>query len=160
MLHRFEIRTNWTGNNGTGTSGYTTYKRDHEIEGLYKQTVIPCSSSPDFRGDPHRYNPEELLVASLSACHMLWMLHLCAEAGILVTSYTDHASGSMKLNPDGSGQFEEAVLKPLITITDGSRIDDVLALNTRAHSMCFIACSVNFPVRHEPQVRAVASCTL
>jgi organic hydroperoxide reductase OsmC/OhrA len=153
MLHRFEIRTNWTGNTGTGTSAYNAYKRDHEVEGLYKQSVIPCSSSPDFRGDPKRYNPEELLVASLSACHMLWMLHLCADAGITITSYSDHASGSMKLNPDGSGQFEEVVLKPLITITDAARINETSALNDSAHRMCFVARSVNFPVRHEPQIR-------
>jgi len=150
--HRFEVQTTWTGNTGEGTANYRAYRRDHEITGAKKAAPIPCSSDPAFRGDASRYNPEELLVASLSACHMLWMLHLCADAGIVVTAYFDPASGTMTLNPDGSGRFTEVTLRPALTITDASRTADTQALHSRAHELCFIANSVSFPVRCEPSV--------
>ena len=95
---------------------------------------------------------EELLVSALSSCHMLWMLHLCADAGIVVTDYVDEAIGTVKVNPDYSGEFSEVVLRPTITITDAARVDDAKALNAKAHAVCFIARSVNFAVRHEPTV--------
>jgi organic hydroperoxide reductase OsmC/OhrA len=103
-----------------------------------------------FRGDEKRYNPEELLVAALSACHMLWFLHLCADAGIIVTEYRDPAYGTMQLQPDGSGQFSEVVLQPEIQLADAARYAETAALHERAHDLCFIARSVNFPVRCEP----------
>jgi len=152
--HHFNVRTAWTGNTGQGTAGYRAYTRDHEIGGLLKTAAILGSSDPAFRGDATRYNPEELLVAALSACHMLSMLHLCADAGIVVTSYADDASGTMTLDADGSGRFREAVLKPHMTITDAGRIRDAEALHHRAHQLCFIANSVNFPVRFEASVDA------
>jgi len=148
--HKFQLRTSWTGNTGKGTADYRSYKRDHEIAGDGKQASIPCSSGPVFRGDGARYNPEELLIGSLSACHMLWMLHLCADAGIVVTEYSDAASGVMSEEPDGGGRFTEVTLNPRITITDEARIPDVEALHVKAHELCFIARSVNFPVRHLP----------
>jgi organic hydroperoxide reductase OsmC/OhrA len=146
-LHKYEVRTTWTGNTGEGTADYRAYKRDHEISGEGKLTAIPGSSDPVFRGDSRRYNPEELLVGALSACHMLWMLHLCADAGITINAYSDMASGVMAEEPDGSGRFTEVTLRPAITITDATRVQDVEALNARAHELCAMANSVNFPVR-------------
>jgi organic hydroperoxide reductase OsmC/OhrA len=150
--HRYKIQTRWTGNQGSGTSDYRAYRRDHEISAPGKSATISGSSDRHFRGDSSRYNPEELLVASLSTCHMLWMLHLCAIAGIVMTDYSDEAEGVMRENPDGSGQFVSVTLRPRITISDGARVDEALALNHRAHELCFIARSVNFPVGHEPVV--------
>ncbi|HYL72674.1 MAG TPA: OsmC family protein [Bryobacteraceae bacterium] len=146
--HKFQLQTTWTGNAGQGTADYRAYKRDHEISGDGKQAPIPGSSDPVFRGDGSRYNPEELLVGSISACHMLWMLHLCADAGIVVTEYSDAASGMMAEEPDGGGRFTEVTLHPRITITDETRIAEVEALHAKAHELCFIARSVNFPVHH------------
>jgi organic hydroperoxide reductase OsmC/OhrA len=152
--HHFELQTQWTGNTGEGTANYRAYKRDHEISGARKSAPILGSSDPAFRGDPARYNPEELLVGSLSTCHMLWMLHLCAEAGITITEYTDRATGVMDEDAEGSGRFTEVTLRPRMTITDESKIAQATALQERAHHLCFIANSVNFPVRCEPEVVA------
>ena len=155
--HRYRIVTTWTGNRGTGTSDYRSYSRDHEICGPKKATALLGSSDPKFRGDAARYNPEEMLVASLSACHMLWVLHLCAEAGITVTDYVDEAEGAMVENADGSGEFTEVILRPQMKILEPDRQDKAIALHRRAHSLCFIARSVKFPVRHEPVVSVAAS---
>jgi organic hydroperoxide reductase OsmC/OhrA len=150
--HTYRLTMTWTGNLGTGTSGYRAYSRNHEYAADGKLTTIHGSSDPAFRGDASRYNPEELLVASLSSCHMLWLLHLCADAGIVVTDYRDEAEGTMRENTDGSGEFSRVVLRPRMTITDASRIEEAKALHHRAHAMCFIARSVKFAVEHEPQV--------
>lgn len=152
--HHYRITTTWTGNLGTGTSDYRAYSRNHEITIAGKIASLPGSSDAVFRGDPARYTPEELLVASLSACHMLWFLHLCAEAGIVVTEYEDSASGEMSEHADGSGEFIRVVLRPRVVITDSASIADAMALHARAHQRCFIARSVNFPVQHEPVVVA------
>ena len=151
-VHHFTATVTWTGNQGTGTSTYRAYSRDYEIMGDGKSATIAGSSAPVFRGDKSRYNPEDLLIASLSACHMLWVLHLCAEAKITVVDYVDTASGTMTLNPDGSGQFSEVVLRPRITVMQAGREADIAAISEKAHHLCFIARSVNFPVRHEPTV--------
>jgi organic hydroperoxide reductase OsmC/OhrA len=157
--HHYRLTTTWTGNLGTGTSDYRAYSRDHEIAIAGKSAPLAGSADAAFRGDPSRYTPEELLVASLSACHMLWFLHLCADAGIVVTEYEDAASGVMSENvvpgPDaGSGEFTRVILRPRAVITDSARIADATALHARAHALCFIARSVNFPVEHEPVVVA------
>ena len=154
--HHYQLKTTWTGNRGSGTSAYRAYSRDHEISGEQKRASIFASSDPAFRGDGSRYNPEELLVASLSACHMLWVLHLCAEAGIVVTAYEDSPVGTMRENQDGSGEFIAVVLHPRMTITDASKIEQARALHHRAHQMCFIARSVNFQVSHEPEMVVVS----
>jgi organic hydroperoxide reductase OsmC/OhrA len=154
-MHTFELTTTWTGNTGAGTTDYKSYSRNHEISGRGKASPVQGSSDPRFRGDGSRYNPEELLVGSLSACHMLWMLHLCADSGIVINTYVDHAIGEMAMNADGSGQFTCVTLRPEITIADASRIPQVEALHHCAHDLCFIARSMNFPVRTEP--RTVAS---
>ena len=146
-LHYYRVQTTWTGNTGQGTADYRAYKRDHEILIAGKTRPILGSSDAAFRGDPSRYTPEELLVSTLSSCHMLWMLHLCADAGITVTAYSDQACGVMAVNGDGSGRFTEVTLHPVMTITDPGRIREAEALHAKAHELCFIANSVNFPVR-------------
>jgi organic hydroperoxide reductase OsmC/OhrA len=150
--HTYRITTQWTGNSGSGTANYRTYSRDHQISAPGKAASINGSSDPHFRGDGSRYNPEELLVASLSTCHMLWVLHLCADAGIVITGYSDDATGVMAENEDGSGQFTKVLLRPRMAITDRARIEEAGAIHSRAHHLCFIARSVNFPVEHEPVI--------
>jgi organic hydroperoxide reductase OsmC/OhrA len=147
--HRYAVDVEWTGNRGTGTSAYRAYGRDHVMTAPGKPT-IPGSSDPAFRGDGTRWNPEELLVASLSQCHMLWYLHLAAEAGIAVLSYRDAAEGTMVETEYGGGRFSAAVLKPQVVVAAGADPARVLALHHAAHEKCFIASSVNFPVRCEP----------
>jgi organic hydroperoxide reductase OsmC/OhrA len=143
--HHYSTKIVWTGNLGHGTAGYRAYKRDHEIRSPGK-AVIAGSSDPDFRGDATRYNPEELLVSSLSTCHMLWYLHLCSDAGIVVESYEDEAEGIMETSADGGGRFVRVTLRPHVCVT-GS-IAQAEALHQRAYELCFIANSVNFPVEH------------
>ncbi len=132
-----------------GTSGYRNYERSHNISASGKPT-IPGSSDPAFRGDPARWSPEDLLVASLSACHKLWYLHLCAEAGVVVEAYVDEAVGVMEESADGGGQFIEVILKPRAKIAPGCDQTKAHSLHHAAHGKCFIARSVNFPVRCEP----------
>jgi len=153
--HEYRTSLRWTGNRGTGTSDYRAYGRDHEITGASKMAVVPGSSDPHFRGDATRYNPEDLLVASLSACHMLSYLHLCAINHIVVTAYEDDATGTMAENSDGSGEFKEVMLRPRVTITAESDTVKATTLHEDAGKLCFIARSVNFPVRHEPVVATV-----
>jgi organic hydroperoxide reductase OsmC/OhrA len=150
--HSYATTVEWTGNSGSGTSGYRTYQRAHTIVAEGKP-VIPGSSDPSFRGDPARYNPEDLLVGSVSACHMLWYLHLCSAAGIVVTGYVDHAEGTMVEDAGGGGRFVGVTLRPEVTLAPGS--DEAAALRTHheAHKKCFIANSVNFPIAVEPVFR-------
>ena len=149
--HVYEVRVNWTGNDGEGTKTYKSYRRDHVIE-VKGKPPIPGSSDPSFRGDPARYNPEDLLVASLSACHMLWYLHLCSANHVTVLDYQDAALGTMRENADGSGEFVRVLLKPAVTISAESDRAKALALHSEAHHLCFIARSVNFPVEIESEV--------
>jgi organic hydroperoxide reductase OsmC/OhrA len=146
--HAYSVTVTWTGNTGTGASSYRGYERAHDIEILGKP-AIRGSSDPAFRGDPARYNPEEMLVASLSACHMLWYLHLCSAEGIAVQAYQDVAEGVMIEDVDGGGRFKEVVLQPEITLPAGADQARADALHEAAHARCFIANSVNFPVRCE-----------
>jgi organic hydroperoxide reductase OsmC/OhrA len=154
-LHTYETVVTWTGNRGTGTSGYRHYDRAHEVttDGPAK---ILGSSDRAFRGDPARWNPEQLLVAALSQCHMLQYLHLCADAGVVVTGYVDHAWGTMAEIGEG-GRFTEVVLRPQVRVASPAMVEAAIALHGAAHRACFIANSVNFPVRHQPQVEAVAA---
>lgn len=147
--HRYTTTTVWTGNLGTGTSGYRAFSRDHEIAAPGKP-AIPGSSDPAFRGDPARYNPEDMLVASLSACHMLWYLHLCSRDGIIVTGYRDDADGTMVETADGGGHFSRVTLHPHATLAPGADEDRARRLHEEAHHLCFIANSVNFPVEVAP----------
>ena len=149
--HRYNVTVKWTGNTGTGTSGYRDYARAHEISAEGKP-MIAASSDPVFRGDRARWNPEELLVAALSGCHQLSYLHLCAVAGIVVVDYVDHAEGVMAETPDGAGQFTRVTLRPKVTVAAGSDVAKAKELHHEAHAKCFIARSVNFPVENEPEV--------
>lgn len=149
-VHTYTTTVTWTGDLGTGTSGYRAYQRSHEIS-ADGPPPIPGSSDPAFRGDPARWNPEQLLLASLSQCHMLWYLHLCSADGVVVTSYLDRAEGTMAETADG-GHYTGAVLRPRIEVAEAGMTERALALHEDAHRACFIANSVNFPVRHEPVV--------
>jgi organic hydroperoxide reductase OsmC/OhrA len=154
--HHYTTILNWTGNKGEGTAGYRAYSRDHVLT-VAGKPELPGSSDPSFRGDPTRYNPEELLVASLSSCHMLWYLHLCSVNDIVVVDYQDRAEGIMMEKEDGSGYFKEVILRPVITITNPARVDRAREVHRDAHAFCFIANSVNFPVKHEPEIKIEAS---
>ncbi len=147
--HNYSATITWTGNRGKGTSGYKDYDRNHTISVNGKPDIAGSSDTP-FMGDATRHNPEDMLVASLSTCHMLWYLHLCADAGIIVTAYTDEAHGIMQESATGGGRFSEVTLHPVVTIIDPAMTDKANALHDKAHEKCFIANSVNFPVRHEP----------
>jgi len=149
--HRYTTTLTWTGNAGSGTSTYRAYERGHEIV-VEGKPAIPGSSDPHFRGDARRYNPEELLVASLSACHMLWYLHLCSEAGVVVTGYADRAEGTMIEDAGGAGRFARVTLRPHVTVRADSDVETARELHHAAHEKCFIANSVNFPVDCEPSI--------
>ncbi len=148
--HHYAARIEWTGNDGAGTQNYRSYRRDHRIS-VGEKPAIPASSDPAFRGDPTRYNPEELLVASLASCHMLWYLHLCAVNHIVVTAYHDAAEGVMQESADGAGEFAGVTLRPHVTIASGDP-EKAQALHAEAHRFCFIARSVKFPVAHAPTI--------
>ena len=149
--HNYSLTVKWTGNKGTGTSHYKEYERDHSIL-VENKTEILGSSDPAFRGDKTKHNPEDLLIASISSCHMLWYLHLCSEAGIIVTDYVDNATGIMVENSSG-GQFTEVTLNPIVIVTEKSMIDKANELHKKATELCFIANSVNFPVRLKPTAK-------
>jgi organic hydroperoxide reductase OsmC/OhrA len=149
--HTYEVEVKWTGNTGAGTVSYTGYERAYELRSGDRKPPIFGSSEPAFRGDATRWNPEELLVGALASCHKLWYLHLCADAGVVVTEYVDRASGVMELG-GGSGRFRQVVLRPRVTIAKGS--DPALAarFHDDAHAKCFIAKSVNFEVQHQSEI--------
>lgn len=149
--HAYEVVVKWTGNEGVGTKNYATYRRDHMITALGK-TPIEGSSDPAFRGDPNRYNPEELFLSSLSTCHMLWYLHLCSTHGITVVDYKDNPKGIMIEDEDGSGYFESVTLFPKAMIKEEDKKEKALQLHHEANQFCFIANSVNFAVHHEAEV--------
>ena len=141
--HRYDIDVSWTG----ATTGYRSYSRDHELATV-GPPPIPGSADPMIgRGDPNRWNPEQLFVAALSSCHMLWYLHLCADAGIVIVEYRDTAFGIMS-----DTAFTAVTLRPTVATTSVGRVDDALALHAEAHTRCFLANSVNFPVLHQPTV--------
>jgi organic hydroperoxide reductase OsmC/OhrA len=154
--HTYEVQVDWTGNDGEGTKTYKCFRRDHSISSAGKPQ-IPGSSDPSFRGDRSRYNPEELLVASLSSCHMLWYLHLCAVNHVTVVDYRDVPSGMMNENNDGSGEFVRVILKPKVRISAGGDRAKALALHDEAHQFCFIARSVKFPVELVPEITEAAT---
>jgi organic hydroperoxide reductase OsmC/OhrA len=153
--HNYSLTVKWTGNMGTGTSNYKDFERSHSILVTNKAEILG-SSDGAFRGDKTKHNPEELLLASVSSCHMLWYLHLCSVEGVVVTGYIDSASGAMVETPNGGGRFTEITLRPAVTITDVAMTDKANALHEKASEMCFIANSLNFPVHHEPSCLTIA----
>ncbi|HEU4470862.1 MAG TPA: OsmC family protein [Flavisolibacter sp.] len=151
--HQYKAIIEWTGNAGSGTSSYRAYGREHTIT-IPGKEQIKGSSDPAFRGNPALHNPEELLLAALSACHLLSYLHACVEEGVVVTAYTDSATGTMVETPGGGGHFTEAKLNPVVTVQDASMVEKALALHHKASQRCFIASSCNFPVNHFPVCHA------
>ncbi len=159
LLHTFTADVVWTGAGEHGTAAYGSYSRDHDVLVAGKPTIAG-SSDAAFRGDPARHSPEDLLVAALSECHMLWFLHLAATSGVVVTAYTDRATGTMRVEAAGHGEFTEAILRPVVTVRasvhdagadQAAELDERLAaLHHAAHEHCFIARSVSFPVLTEP----------
>jgi len=150
-IHHYKIKIEWTGNNGTGTSGYTAYSRSHQLSAENKTSPVQLSSDPHFRGDLAKYNPEELLVASLSSCHMLWYLHLCSDAGIIIQKYEDEPEGFMEEGGNLPGRFTKVILRPKVRISSGD-IEKAKSLHHDANEKCFIANSVNFPMEHEAEI--------
>jgi len=151
--HHYRLHATWTGNRGTGTSGYRDYGRDVTLAVEGKPDVLASADRP-FRGDPERWNPEDMLLAALSECHLLSYLYACVTAEVVVVSYEDEATGTMVEDGAGSGRFTEVTLHPRVVVADASMIEAAQAAHARAHDLCFIANSMNFPVRHEAQVTA------
>lgn len=151
--HRYALRSVWTGNRGTGTDGYRTYDRSVTIS-IDGKSDLEASSDKPFRGDPAKWNPEDLLLAALSECHLLSYLHACVTAGVVVVSYTDDATGTMTEDGRGGGAFTEVVLHPRVVVAETAMIAAAEAAHAQAREWCFIANSVSFPVRHEAVVTA------
>ena len=152
--HSYRVRTVWSGAAEGPARDYKTYSREHSFE-IAGKPPIRGSADPAFMGDPSLHNPEDLLVAALSACHMLWYLHLCTAKGVVVTAYEDAAEGTMVEAP-GNGRFTQVALNPVVTITPESDAARAEALHERAHAECFVANSVNFPVRCAPTIRRLS----
>ena len=146
--HKYHTNLQWTGNTGKGTENYRGYERAHSIS-VEGKPLILASSDPSFRGDKSKYNPEEMFVASLSSCHMLWFLHLCSEASVIVLEYSDSATGIMIESDNGNGKFSEVILHPKVKVKEAWMIEKVDALHEKANEFCFIANSCNFPVKHQ-----------
>ena len=147
--HVYRVSLDWVGNLGTGTSGYKAYSRDHVVSAPGKPDIMG-SSDRIFHGNPERWNPEELLIAALSQCHMLSFLHVAQDAGIVVTGYVDEPEGTLSLNGEGGGKITDVCLRPVVTATGDPAV--IAACHHRASELCFIANSVNFPVRHEAAI--------
>jgi organic hydroperoxide reductase OsmC/OhrA len=147
--HNYKLALKWTGNQGTGTSNYKDFERSYNIQ-IENKTDILGSSDPEFRGDRTKHNPEELLLAAVSSCHMLWYLHFCSESEIIVTNYVDHATAILEETENGNGKFSSITLNPTITITENSMIEKAIELHKKANEFCFVANSLNFKVEHQP----------
>jgi organic hydroperoxide reductase OsmC/OhrA len=152
LEHHYSIALDWTGNRGSGTSGYRDYGRDHVLSAEGKHDIAG-SSDRTFHGDADRWNPEELLLSALSQCHLLSYLHVASSRGVLVTAYTDKPIGTMTQTPDGGGHFTEVTLRPVVTVQSAGMVDAARDAHHEASLKCFIAASVNFPVLHEPEIR-------
>jgi organic hydroperoxide reductase OsmC/OhrA len=146
--HIYHTNLQWTGNTGNGTASYRGYERAYLISAEGKP-AFQGSSDPSFRGDKTKYNPEELFLASLSSCHMLWFLHFCSEASVIVLEYADTATGKMSEMDDGNGKFSEVILKPFVKVKETWMIEKTASLHEKANRFCFIANSCNFPVKHD-----------
>lgn len=150
--HHYRVFVDWQGNRGTGTSSYRDYGRENLVRADGKLHEIAGSSDKTFHGNPERWNPEELLLAALSQCHMLSYLHVATNRGVVVTAYTDSPEGVMEQTSDGGGHFTLVVLKPIVMVSSSEMIEEALSAHREASQKCFIANSVNFEVRHEPEI--------
>lgn len=153
--HRYTLNTTWTGNTGTGTSGYRDYSRDVLVQVAGKPDVLASADIP-FRGDATRWNPEDMLLASLSECHLLSYLYACVKVGVVVVSYTDEASALMREDGDGGGAFVDVLLRPTVVVAEESMVEAAIEAHHQANQWCFIANSMNFPVRHDAHVSAAS----
>ena len=151
IQHTYEVDVEWQGNRGTGTNDYKSYGREHLVTAAGKPDIAG-SADRAFRGNTERWNPEELLLAALSQCHLLSYLHVAASHGVVVTAYSDAAVGTMVQTADGGGHFASVTLRPVVTVASEEMVEPALALHHEASTKCFIAASVNFPVLHEPRV--------
>lgn len=142
----------WTGNLGHGTADYIGYDRGYRIR-IAGKPDLAGTADPAFRGEADKHNPEELFLASLAACHMLFYLSLCARNGVRVVGYEDHARGTLLLDARGGGRFEAITLHPIVTIADGVHAARAVELHDTAHERCFIANSCSFRIGHEPVIR-------
>lgn len=147
-MHQYTSAIQWTGNRGEGTVNYRGYDRTWDIV-IPGKSPVHCSNDPLLGGDPTRMNPEDLLLSSLSACHMLWYLHYASDAGIIVTDYQDTPVAFGEIEANGAGRFTSAVLRPRITVRPGTDIIMANALHKQIHAVCFISRSLNFPVSYE-----------
>jgi organic hydroperoxide reductase OsmC/OhrA len=151
--HAYAARVVWEGNTGEGTARYAGYGREYRVQ-IEGKPDLAGSADPAFRGDAGRHNPEDLFLAAISACHMLFYLSLCARGGVRVLAYEDQAQGTMRTDASGGGQFEEITLRPQVTIDGQENAALALRLHDTAHELCFIARSCSVPIRHQPTVRA------
>lgn len=149
--HEYTTRLRWTGNTGDGTASYTSYARGYRVQ-IAGKPDLAGSADPAFRGEADRHNPEDLFLAAVSACHMLFYLALCARKGIRVLAYEDEAGGTLVMNADGGGRFAQIRLHPRVILEAGADITLALQLHDTAHELCFIANSCSVPIRHEPVV--------
>jgi len=149
--HRYLVRAEWTGDLGSGTSGYRDYRRATTLSAEGRPDIL-SSADRTFHGDADRWNPEALLLAALAQCHMLSYLHQATANGVVVVGYTDEAAGTLRTSPDGSGRFTEVVLHPVVTVAEERMREQAARLHAPAAAQCFIAASMNFPVRHEPTI--------
>lgn len=150
--HRYQVWTEWTGAGSAGTTNYRAYERSH-VSRVPGRPELLGSSDPAFRGDSNRWNPELLLVAALSQCHLLQYLHLCAVNGVTVVAYQDDASGAMEEDGEGGGRFTGVELRPVVTVASPDMVDRAEDLHHEAAAKCFVASSVNFPVTHSPRIQ-------
>lgn len=148
--HLYTLQLQWKGNLGKGTETYSGYSREYEFT-VPGKDPIKGSADPAFRGDPTLYNPEELFLVSLASCHMLWFLHLCASAGLIIDNYVDEPRGYMNTGSNQNGRFTKVILQPRVTVIGESSPQSIQHLHQQAHEKCFIANSCNFPICVEPQ---------
>lgn len=146
--HDYTARVVWTGNRGQGTASYKGYDRTWNVETPGKP-LIHCSNDPLLGGDPTLHNPEDMLIAALSACHMLWYLHLASNAGIAVHDYRDDPLAIGETDSTGASRFLSATLRPQITVPEGTDVAEADAIHHEIGKVCFIARSVNFPVDYD-----------
>jgi len=143
--HDYTARIQWTGNTGKGTSSYRAYQRSWDVTTPGKP-IVHCSNDPLLGGDPTLHNPEDLLLASVSSCHMLWYLHLASSQGVVIQSYVDNPIGTGEISPNGAGRFLSVTLHPTIGLAADTDTNKADAIHGLIHQYCFIARSLNFPV--------------
>lgn len=157
--HNYKLAVKWTGNQGSGTSNFKDFERSYSVI-IENKLPIFGSSDPEFRGDKTKHNPEELLLAAVSSCHMLWYLHLCLEAKIVIIDYVDNATGILQEFENGNGKFTSITLNPCIIVTEKSMIEKAFELHKKANEFCFVSNSLNIEVAHLPIINVIRDTVL